>query len=123
MKKLTQSQFEALQLIAKDKGFTVCERWIEAGIIAYPYIKYYKSDKSFVGCMEAAHERISFNEALDIMLSPACEITLSDDYEAVIRPNSVTVGCLTISFDKVSEVYEKMVELREDSKKPQNLYF
>jgi len=38
---------------------------------------------------------------------------LTDDYEAIISADKVKVGCQTIPFEKVKELYDNMVSLRD----------
>lgn len=111
MKKLTPAQFETLQIVAKEKGFEFCDNWIIKGIVDYPYIIIRENE--IQGNAHPNHEEVvSFQEALELMIFPPAEIKLNDSYTALVTKDFVKIACQEISFDKVEQVYQKMLELR-----------
>jgi hypothetical protein len=102
---------EALLSVAKYNGLTVCEVYEESN--GYPIFLFSPSgdeDKInvFGTCHEEGYTKVNLEEIMILLTSPKpVVIELTKQYSAVIdKVNEIVhVGCQSIPFDKIKEVY------------------
>ena len=82
---------------------------------AYPYV-YWDGDR-ITQTVDATSKSIvceTVEEFLSYFVyNKIVTIALTDEYDAKVTETKVIVGCQTISFEKVEEVYNTMVKLRK----------
>ncbi len=81
----------------------------------YPYFFWTGSQISQTrGPLEKEFKCESVEEFLKHFFQGPVRVSLNEQYEALVEKDAVKVGCQTIPFEKVKEVYDAMVDLRKE---------
>lgn len=110
--KLTQEQFEVIISLCKLKGKTICSVFIREGCVEYPYIVEapFSVDYSGTDCEEISINPNNLIIELASLPDKNKTFRLNNEYEAIIYPEHIKVGCQEISHDKIKELYKLIYE-------------
>lgn len=112
-----QYQFDALMALAKSiPDMNICGEYSGSGWTEWPYFYLIIDELKVRGAKVVYGTNVSFIEMIKLLSECKKPITktikLTSDYDAVVnkKAQTVTVGCQTIKFDKVEEIYKFMTE-------------
>jgi hypothetical protein len=118
MEKVTKAPKEiaaALLHLADSRGISVCGVY-RREIGEWDYFCYNTESNKVSGCASVGtiRQEIGLGEMFELLanVKPTNRMQLTENYEAVVNYNNktVTVGCQTIPFEKVTELYHLMAK-------------
>lgn len=104
-----QYEYDTLLSVAKAKSIHICELYLKEGWRKWPYFIYRPTLEEVLGAVHSSRS-CTLEEMLKLLTGhekPVVTVKLTSEYDAIIHKYDkvIKVGCQTIPFSKVEELY------------------